>query len=93
MASSYSDRDLDFVPYLTFSYVENYIKSMKKSSGQKTFNKGFKYFYEGYYQDLKGKHISFYISRTLNTNTSNVYNINQSNGMSFLAFELFCTFV
>ena len=56
MATAYSDRDLDFVPYFTFSYVESYIKSMKKSSGQKTFNKGFKYFHEGYYQELKGKH-------------------------------------
>ena len=57
MASSYSDRDLDLVPHITFSFAENYIKSIKKSSGQKIFNKGFKYFHESYVCDLKGKFI------------------------------------
>ena len=55
MAASYSERDLDLIPHFTFSFAENYIKSRKKSSGQKVFNKGFKYFSESYYMDLKGK--------------------------------------
>ena len=55
MADSYSERDLDLIPHFTFSFAENYIKSIKKSSGQKVFNKGFKYFSESYYMDLEGK--------------------------------------
>jgi hypothetical protein len=54
MATNYSNRDLDLIPHLTFSFVENYIKSNKSSSGQKSINKEFKYFSEGYIQDLKG---------------------------------------
>ena len=64
MAASYSDIDLDFVPHFTFSFVKNYTKSVKKSSGQKTFIKGFKYFHVGYYQDLKGKFIFCYSSKS-----------------------------
>ena len=56
MATNYSNRDFDLIPHLTltFIFVENYIKSNKSSSGQKSIIKGFKYFSEGYIQDLKG---------------------------------------
>lgn len=59
MASSYSIRDLDLIPSLTFSFVEQYIKSKKQSSGDKSMSKGFQYFSEGYIYDLTGN-ISFY---------------------------------
>ena len=55
MATSYSERDISLIPNITFSFVESYIKSTKKSSGDKSINKGYKYFSEGYIQDLKGK--------------------------------------
>lgn len=54
MANCYNERDLDIIPDLTFTFVENYVKSCKSSSGQKSVNKGFKYFSEGYIHDLKG---------------------------------------
>ncbi|KAJ8305226.1 hypothetical protein KUTeg_017218 [Tegillarca granosa] len=50
---SYSERDLDIIPEITFCFVENYIKSKKDSSGKKSINKGFKYFSEGYITELK----------------------------------------
>ena len=53
--ASYSDRDISLIPNVTFSFVENYIKCNKISSGQKSINKGFKYFSEGYIHELKGK--------------------------------------
>ena len=60
MATSYSDRDLDLIPNFTFSFVENYIKQNKSSTGQKSINKGFKYFSEGYIKDLKGNRYLLY---------------------------------
>lgn len=54
MASSYSTRDLDLIPSLTFSFIEQYIKSKKQSSRDKSMNKGFQYFSEGYIHDLTG---------------------------------------
>jgi hypothetical protein len=54
MANCYNERDLDIIPDLTFTYVENYVKSCKSLSGQKSVNKGFKYFSERYIHDLKG---------------------------------------
>jgi hypothetical protein len=54
MANCYNERDLDIIPYLTFTFVENYEKSCKSSSGKKSVNKRFKYFSEGYIHDLKG---------------------------------------
>ena len=48
MTNCYNERDLDIIPDLTLSFVENYVKSCKSSSGQKSVNKGFKYFSEGY---------------------------------------------
>ena len=56
MASNYNYRDLDLIPDLTFTFVEQYIKSNKHSSGEKPINKGFKYFSEGYVHDIKGKY-------------------------------------
>jgi len=53
MATNYSNTYLDLIPHLTFTFLDNYIKS-NKSSCQKSINKGFKYFSEGYIQDLKG---------------------------------------
>ena len=32
MATNYNNRDLDLIPDLTFTFVENYIKSNKSSS-------------------------------------------------------------
>ena len=40
---------------ISFGFVENYVKSYKTSSGDKPVNKIFKYFSEGYIQDLRGK--------------------------------------
>ena len=54
MATNYNNRDLDLIPDLTFTFAENYTKSNKSSPSQKSINKGFKYFSEGYIQDLKG---------------------------------------
>ena len=54
MATNYSNTYLDLIPHLTFTFLDNYIKSNKSSSCQKSINKGFKYFSEGYIQDLKG---------------------------------------
>jgi len=39
MANCYNERDLDIIPDLTFTFVENYVKSCKSSSGQKSVNK------------------------------------------------------
>ena len=55
MSASYSDRDLDLIPFLTFSFVEDYVKSKKASSGDSHISKGYKYFSEKYIHDLKGK--------------------------------------
>ncbi|XP_060603848.1 uncharacterized protein LOC132756730 [Ruditapes philippinarum] len=51
--SAYSEIDLSLVPEINFSFVELYIKQNKGSSGQKSLNKGFKYFCEGYIHDLR----------------------------------------
>ncbi|XP_045178965.2 uncharacterized protein LOC123538734 [Mercenaria mercenaria] len=53
MASSYSDRDIGLIPAITFSFVENYIKCNKFSSGNKSINQGFKLYNEGYIHKLK----------------------------------------
>ena len=47
--------DLDLVLAISFGFVENYVKSHKTSSGDTPIKKGFKYFSEGYIQDLIGK--------------------------------------
>jgi hypothetical protein len=39
---SYSDRDLYLVPNITFAFVEKYIKSNTKSSGESHINPGYK---------------------------------------------------
>ncbi|XP_052798027.1 uncharacterized protein LOC128230070 [Mya arenaria] len=51
--ASYSHHDLDLIPQLTFSFIENYVKDNKTSSGEKSIDKGFKYYSESYIQDLK----------------------------------------
>lgn len=53
--SAYSEIDLSLVPEINFSFVELYIKQNKGSTGQKSLNKGFKYFCEGYIHDLRGE--------------------------------------
>lgn len=72
-STSYSERDLDFVPVITFTFIEQYIKSNKKSSGEKSMNKGYKYFSESYIEDLRGEYMfcifsifySIFISRSV----------------------------
>ena len=55
---AYNDRDTGIIPDIKFSFVEEYIKTNKFSSGQKSINKGFKYYSESYIHSLKGeKHI------------------------------------
>lgn len=55
MATSYSDRDTSFIPDITFSFVESYIKANKFSSGNKSIHSGYKFYSEGYIHSLKGK--------------------------------------
>ena len=57
--ASYSDRDASIIPNISFSFVETYIKANKHSSGNKSINKGFKFYSEGYIHNLKGK-LSFF---------------------------------
>ena len=62
---AYSDRDTSIIPDIKFSFVEEYIKTNKFSSGQKSVNKGFKYYSESYIHSLKGeKHILMFFSYT-----------------------------
>ena len=98
MATNYSNTYLDLIPHLTFTFVENYIKSNKSSSSQKSINKGFKYFSEGYIQDLKGyyyypniRHILLvqYFSKYQN-NTHNLSSVNKL--QSFKAKEFISYF-
>jgi len=55
MAANYSDRDLSFVPDLTFSMVETFITSLSSNSGKKHFSKGVLYYKEAYVHALSGK--------------------------------------
>ena len=59
--ASYSGRDLSLLPSFNFTFVENYIKSNKFSSGNKSINKGFKFYSEGYIHDLKGKIVLIHV--------------------------------
>ena len=66
MAASYSERDLDLIPYLTFSLIKEYIKSKrhvkskkKTSSAENHISIGYMYFRGGYIHDLRGKLICF----------------------------------
>ena len=58
MAESYSNRDLDLIPDINFTFVEKYVTDNTKSSGERHKSKGHKYFSENYIHDLTGK--SFY---------------------------------
>ena len=53
--ASYSERDLSLIPEITFTFVESYIKDNKHSSGNKSINKGYKFYSESYIGSLKGK--------------------------------------
>lgn len=53
--ATYSARDLSLVPHFTFSFVEDYIKEVKKSSGSKSIDRGFKYFSENFVHGLSGE--------------------------------------
>lgn len=53
--ATYSKRDLSIVPFMTFSFVELYIKSHKASSGGKPISRGLTYFMESFVHDLKGE--------------------------------------
>jgi len=55
MASNYSDRDLSFVPELTFSTVETFITSLSHNSGRKHVSKGVLYYKEAYVHALSGE--------------------------------------
>lgn len=59
--ASYSDRDLSYLPSFNFTFVENNIKTNKFSSGNKSINKGFKFYSEGYIHDLKGKKVFIHV--------------------------------
>ena len=52
--ATYSKRDLSLVPFMSFSFVESYIKSHKASSGGKPISRGFMYFLESFVHDLNG---------------------------------------
>ena len=53
--ATYSKRDLSLVPFMSFSFVESYIKSHKVSSGGKPITRGFMYFLESFVHDLQGE--------------------------------------
>ena len=53
--ATYSKRDLSLVPFMSFSFVESFIKSQKSSSGGKPISRGFMYFLESFVHDLKGE--------------------------------------
>ena len=62
--ASYSGRDLSLLPSFNFTFVEHvehYIKTNKFSSGNKSINKGFKFYSEGYIHDLKGKIVLIHV--------------------------------
>ena len=75
--ATYSKRDLSSVPFMSFSFVESYIKSLKASSGGKPISRGFMYFLESFVHDLQGElyHFIFTIVSfclTLQANRSNL---------------------
>ena len=53
--ATYSKRDLSLVPFMSFSFVESYIKSHKASLGGKPISRGFMYFLESFVHDLNGE--------------------------------------
>jgi len=57
MAANATGRDLGLVPNITFTFVEQFIKSKCKASGEQPMNKGVKYFSEGYIHSIKGKFV------------------------------------
>lgn len=59
--ASYSNRDISLIPDISFSFVESYIRTCRDSSGDKSINKGFKYYSEGFVHDLKGMFLFCYI--------------------------------
>ena len=54
-SKSYSDCDLFVVPNISFNFVENYVRSSNKASGESYISKGYKYFSEHYIFGIKGK--------------------------------------
>jgi len=58
--AAHSNRDLSLVSNVSFSLVEEFVKSHTGASGNKSISKGFKYFSEGYVHDLKGMLLFIY---------------------------------